>query len=103
MKPKGRPAKYRIIRTNPKISQFSPRGRPGRPDEAQLKMEEFEALRLTDFEGIEQKQAAQSMRISQQTFSRILNSARKTTAEALVKGKILKIQGGRYVIGKTLT
>ena len=98
MKPKGRPKKYRIVRIDPKISHFSPRGRPGRPDEIELKMEEFEAIRLADLIGLSQKQAALSMHISQQTFSRILKKARKTVAEGLVKGKIIKIQGGYYVI-----
>jgi len=39
MKPRGRPKKYRIVHRDPKISQFSPRGRPGRPDEIDLGME----------------------------------------------------------------
>jgi predicted DNA-binding protein (UPF0251 family) len=110
MKLKGRPKKYRIVRSDLKISQFSPRGRPGRPDEAELKMEEFEAIRLVDFRGLRQKEAARSMHISQQTFSRILNKAHRTIADVLVKGKIIKIQGGHYLIStqpnsttKTLT
>jgi len=103
MKLRGRPKKYRIVRTGPKISQFSPRGRPGRPDEVELKTEELEALRLADFLGLGQKEAAKSMHISQQTFSRILQRARKTVAEGLVSGKIIKIQGGYYVISSSLT
>lgn len=98
MRPKGRPPKYRIVGREPKISQFSPRGKPGRPDEIDLKMDQFEALRLADFEGKGQKDAAAAMRISQQTFSRILTKARKTVAEGLVNGKIIRIQGGFYVI-----
>ncbi|MEI6632120.1 MAG: DUF134 domain-containing protein, partial [bacterium] len=84
MKPRGRPKKYRIVRLDPKISQFSPRGRAGRPDEANLAMDEFEAIRLVDFMGLSQIEAAQSMHISQQTFSRTLRRARKTVAETLV-------------------
>ena len=98
MKPRGRPKKYRIVRLDPKISQFSPRGRAGRPDETNLTMDEFEAIRLSDFMGLRQTEAARSMHISQQTFSRILRKARKTVAETLVKGKLIKIQGGYYVI-----
>jgi len=98
MRPRGRPKKYRIVRKNPKISQFSPRGRPGRPDETNLTMDEFEALRLADYSGLSQKEAAKSMRISQQTFSRILTKAHKIVADGLVSGKIIKIQGGQYVI-----
>jgi predicted DNA-binding protein (UPF0251 family) len=61
-------------------------------------MDEFEAVRLADFSGLRQKDAAKSMHISQQTFSRILRRARKRLADAIVNGKIIKIQGGSYVI-----
>ena len=98
MQARGRPKKYRIVRTNPKISQFSPRGRPGRPDEVNLTVEEFESIRLTDYIGLNQKAAAASMHISQQTISRILKKARKTIANALINGAIIKIQGGTYVM-----
>ena len=100
MKPKGRPKKYRIVRADPRISQFSPRGRPGRPDEVNLSMDEYEAVRLADFQGMSQKQAARSMQVSQQTFSRVLSKARKKIADAMVSGKIIKIQGGSYVINQ---
>lgn len=98
MQPRGRPKKYRLVRHDPKISQFSPRGRPGRPDEVNLTVDQYEAVRLADFMGIGQKEAAHSMRISQQTFSRILRGARKSLANALIRGAIIKIQGGSYVI-----
>ena len=98
MSERGRPKKYRIIKQDPKISQFSPRGKAGRPNEAYLSMDEYEALRLGDFLGLSQKEAAKSMRISQQTFSRIFKKAHKSVADALVTGKIIKIQGGYYVI-----
>ena len=98
MKVRGRPKKYRIIRQDPKINQFSPRGRPGRPDESELSMDEFEAVRLADYMGLAQKEAAKSMRISQPTFSRILKKGRKNIAQALISGNIIKIQGGHYVI-----
>lgn len=98
MSTRGRPKKYRIVRQDPKISQFSPRGRPGRPDEVNLPMDEFEAIRLTDFMGLSQKEAGKSMHISQQTFSRVLKRARKNIARAIINGAIIKIQGGQYVI-----
>ena len=98
MKLRGRPKKYRIIRNDPKITQFSPRGRPGRPDETNLAMDEYEALRLSDHMELSQKQAAQSMRISQQTFSRILKQARRKISGCLVNGKIVRIHGGSYMI-----
>ena len=98
MRARGRPRKYRIVKVDPRISQFSPRGRPGRPDEVELKMDEFEALRLADYLNLSQKEAAKSMRISQQTFSRILKMARSLTAKGITSGSAIKIQGGQYVI-----
>jgi predicted DNA-binding protein (UPF0251 family) len=61
-------------------------------------MDEFETLRLSDYMGMPQREAALSMHISQQTFSRILKKARKALATGLVKGATLKIQGGHYVV-----
>jgi len=98
MRPRGRPRKYRIVKIDPKISQFSPRGRPGRPDEVELKIDEFEALRLADYQGLAQKEAAKSMRISQQTFSRILRRAHSLVAKGLTTGSAIRIQGGQYII-----
>ncbi len=93
MKFKGRPRKYRVITGGPRISQFSPRGKPGRPDEAALAADEFETIRLIDFRGLRQIEAAKSMGISQQTLSRILRKARKAIADAIVNGKIIRIGG----------
>jgi predicted DNA-binding protein (UPF0251 family) len=98
MRPKGRPKKCRTVKIEPLIVQFSPRGRPGRPDEIDLAVEELDALRMADLEDIDQRAAARKMKISQQTFSRVLKRARRLTAEALVKGKMLRIQGGHYTI-----
>ena len=95
---KGRPKKYRRIKKDPKIVRYSPRGKPGRPDEIDLKMEEFEAIRLIDFLGLRQQEAARSMWVSQQTFSRILKKARKALSDAFINGKIIRIQGGTYVL-----
>ena len=94
IKSRGRPKKPRTVQIRPKIERFSPRGRPGRPDEIELSIDGFEALRLADYQGLSQKEAAKSMRISQQTFSRILKKARKIVADAIVNGKIIQIEGG---------
>lgn len=102
MRPRGRPKKYRIVKVDPKISQFSPRGRPGRPEEVELKMDEFEALRLADYRNLSQKEAAKSMHISQQTFSRILKRARNLIAKGITTGSAIRIQGGQYVISSRI-
>jgi predicted DNA-binding protein (UPF0251 family) len=95
MKPKGRPKKLRLIEKAPKISQFSPRGKPGRPDEIELGIDQFEALRLVDYLGLRQAQAASRMGLSRQTLGRILKLARKSISDALLNGKIIRIHGGK--------
>jgi predicted DNA-binding protein (UPF0251 family) len=54
--------------------------------------DELEALRLHDVEGLEQVMAAKEMRVSQPTFGRIINSAYKKVAEAVVRGKAMRIE-----------
>lgn len=63
-------------------------------EEAVLKLDEFEAVRLSDVEGLEQEAAAEKMAVSRQTFGNILASARRKIADAIVHGKALKIEGG---------
>jgi uncharacterized protein len=98
MNPRGRPKKYRIVRSDPEIHQFSPRGKPGRPDEIELTMDEFEAIRLAHYAMLPQKEVALSMHISQQTVSRIIQSALKKIAQCLVEGNIIRIRGGYYAL-----
>ena len=62
-----------------------------------LGVDEFEAIRLKDLEGLEQTEAADSMRISQPTFHRVIEAARKKVADALVNGKAIRIEGGEYM------
>jgi predicted DNA-binding protein (UPF0251 family) len=62
-----------------------------------LSVDEFEAIRLKDLEGLEQTAAAESMRISQPTFHRLIEAARKKVADALVNGKAIRIEGGEYM------
>ncbi len=62
-----------------------------------LTVDEFEAVRLKDLEGLEQKEAAEKMDVSQPTLHRILESARKKVADAIVNGKEIRIEGGEYM------
>jgi len=57
-----------------------------------LHMDEVEALRLADFEGFYHEDAALKMNVSRATFGRILDEARRKVAEALLKGKALRIE-----------
>ena len=98
MKPKGRPRKLRYIQKLPKISHFSPRGKPGRPDEVVLSIDQFEALKLADYQNLDQTTGAQIMKISRPSFGRILREARKTIADALVNGKIIRVSGGCILV-----
>jgi predicted DNA-binding protein (UPF0251 family) len=97
VKPRGRPRKKKIVHEQPRIDHFSPRGRPGRPEEAIITVEEYETIRLYDQLGMPQKKAAQMMGISQQSLSRIIRKAHKTIADAIVNAKIIRIEGGDYI------
>jgi len=81
----------------PESNYFKPRGIPlSMLEEVILTVDEFEAIRLADLEGLYQEQAAEKMNVSRPTFGRIIESAHKKVAEALVKGKALKIEGGEF-------
>jgi len=88
-----RPIKPRKIRVDPLATYFKPRALPlSELEEIELKLDELEAIRLCDFHGLDQVKAAKRMKISQSTLARILASAHKKVAEALVKGKAIKIK-----------
>jgi len=88
-----RPLKPRRVFFDPKAVYFKPRAIPlSMLEEVDLGLDELEALRLCDLENLEQKKAAKKMNISQSTLQRILTSARKKIAEALIKGKAIRIQ-----------
>ncbi|MBN1865209.1 MAG: DUF134 domain-containing protein [Victivallales bacterium] len=90
-----RPFCKRIVESSPGASYFKPAGIPMRMlEEASLTLDEFESLRLADLEGMYQEEAAKKMGVSRPTFSRIVASARKKIADALVNGKALRIEGG---------
>ena len=87
-----RPIKRRFIRFNPDIRYFKPRAVPLRDlEEVILDADEVEAIRLCDFKNLDQIEAAEKMKISQSTLQRILVLARQKIAEALIKGKAIRI------------
>jgi predicted DNA-binding protein (UPF0251 family) len=59
-----------------------------------MTLDEMEALRLADLEGLYQEDAAARMRVSRSTFARVLESARRKTADALVNAKAILVEGG---------
>lgn len=87
-----RPIKPRKIFFDPSITYFKPRGVPlSILEEVELAIDELETMRLCDLKNLGQEEAAKKMKISQSTLQRILTSARKKTAEALINGKAVKI------------
>ncbi len=93
----ARPTKWRKIESAPTVSFFIPSEKEGEEiPENTLKVEELEAIRLKDLEGLEQEDCAERMEISRPTFQRILLAAREKIADSLVHGKIIHIEGGRF-------
>ena len=90
-----RPKIPRCVSAYPVIGAFVPQGRIAN-GEVFLSIEELEAIRLSDFEHLDQETAANMMEVSRHTYGRILGNARTSVAEALVTAKALKIEGGTY-------
>jgi len=91
----SRPCRCRRIRCKPDTNYFKPRGIPlDMLEEVNLTLDELEAVRLADLEGLYQENAAKKMNISRQTFGNIINSAHKKIADVLLNAKALKIEGG---------
>ncbi len=93
----SRPLKCRRVAFIPGVTYFKPAGIPLRAlEEVRLSVEEAEAIRLKDLEGLEQKQGAEKMNVSRPTFQRVLASARQKIADALLNGKAIRIEGGNF-------
>ena len=93
----GRQPLWRRVEFVPRIGYFKPAGVPlTRLQEERLSVEEAEAIRLKDLEGLELEVCARRMNISRTTFSRVLGSARQRIADALLSGKAIRIEGGNF-------
>lgn len=100
-----RPKRFRRIFQEPQIRCFNPNSEnygesAAQPISIEIALDEFEAIRLRDYQNIKQHKAAEIMDVSQPTFHRILNSARGKIANALIEGKIIEIKGGNYMVDK---
>ncbi|EOD00231.1 DUF134 domain-containing protein [Caldisalinibacter kiritimatiensis] len=92
-----RPVKWRRIESLPEYRHFVPIDvSECELEENVLKVEELEAIRLRDLEGLDQATCAERMEVSRQTFQRIYNSAKKKVADSLINGKAVRIKGGKY-------
>lgn len=88
-----RPKKERHVCCKVEAKYFKPRGIPlGELEEIVLLADEVEALRLADYEQLYQEDAAQKMKVSRQTFGRIVEAARAKVADALINGKALRLE-----------
>ena len=93
----GRPQKNRIIEFPPNVSYFKPRGIPMFDlEEVQLTLDAMEAIRLADLLGMTHDEAGRQMGVSRATFGRIIESARSVVADALINGKAINVEGGKY-------
>ena len=89
----ARPTRCRKIEQLPTFRSFSPDDAV--PTETvKLTVDEFEALRLLDHEGLSQEGCAARMQVARTTVTAIYESARRKLADALVSGKRLLIAGG---------
>jgi len=90
-----RPRCCRRIAGAPVCRVFKPAGRPTSTlEEVALNLEEYEAIRLADFEGLYHEDAAKRMGVSRQTFGRTVAQARAKVARAIVLGCVLRVEEG---------
>lgn len=93
----SRPKNRRTVENPPIMEGFKPFGIPMSDLEPVILLfEEYEAMRLTDYEGLTQEQSAERMNVSRPTFTRIYEKARRSIAKAFVEGKAVFIEGGNY-------
>src|SRR5210317_1089760 len=90
-----RPCKNRLIAGLPGSTLYKPAGIPARDlEQITLHLDEFETIRLLDYQGLDQEKAAELMGISRPTVTRVYARARQKIAEALTEGKAVIIEGG---------
>lgn len=92
-----RPKRPRHISSRPVAREFRPEGIEAE-EVVVLTLEEFEAVRLIDFEGLDQSQAAEIMNVSRQTVGRILRAGRYKLSKSVVRALRLRVSGGCYKV-----
>ncbi|MCD6346887.1 MAG: DUF134 domain-containing protein [Bacteroidales bacterium] len=91
----------RRVEMEPDVVYYKPVRVPYRMlDEVVIHIDEYEALRLADYEGLYHEDAAARMQVSRATFGRIVSQARAKIANALVNGKAIKLEGGHFILNK---
>ena len=92
--------KKREVSALPRNGAFMPIEHNDERKDVILTLDEFEAIRLVDYEGFSQERCGEQMNVSRATAQRIHRSARNKMASALVEGRPLRIEGGDYKLNK---
>jgi predicted DNA-binding protein (UPF0251 family)/predicted Fe-Mo cluster-binding NifX family protein len=92
-----RPQKLRRICCYPDFWSFAP-DQDAANDTVTLSLDEFETIRLIDYQSKTQEQCAQEMNVARTTVTAIYDAARKKLAQALVEGRRIVISGGNYTL-----
>jgi predicted DNA-binding protein (UPF0251 family) len=99
----ARPEKKRDVHEPPRYSRFKPVGVRGSDiEQVMLTLDEYEAIRLADFDGLEHSEAAERMGISRPTFTRLVAKARHKIAIFIIEGRSLVIEGGAVHFSQNL-
>ncbi len=93
----ARPCKKRWVCSEPRCRRFGPSD-VSNAEEVILNLDEYECIRLIDYEGLEQEQCAVQMGVARTTVQAIYKSARKKLADSLVNARHLRIEGGDVVM-----
>lgn len=92
----ARPKKWRKVCSLPECNKFTPQNITENNDEIILFVDEYETIRLIDYEGFTQEECGKYMNIARTTVQSIYNNARNKLAKALVEGSVITIEGGDY-------
>jgi predicted DNA-binding protein (UPF0251 family)/DNA-directed RNA polymerase subunit RPC12/RpoP len=96
-----KPKKNRFVQQPPAVTYYKPQGIPlFQLEQVVLNVDEFEAIRLVDYEGLHLEDAARRLEVSRATSARIIDSAHRKIAAALTHGHAIRIEGGSFVLGK---
>lgn len=91
----ARPSKLKKVCSMPKFNTFVANG-AAKGEIEKIGVEEYEAIRLIDYRGFNQEEAAEKMHIARTTLQAIYERARKSVAKVIVCGGTLVIEGGNY-------
>lgn len=96
-----RPKRHRTVLSPPICKGYHPIGKQGRQgDHLLLSVEEYESIRLCDYDLLNHAEACKLMNVSRATFARIYESARRKVAKAFAEGLSIFFEGGHYRYGQ---